>query len=248
MSMSRSRSVPISLFFLCLVALVVLVGCRRDEESMLDELLALEEESYKDRPIAESTIEELRESIVALEQEVARTIDVGERLITYYKMVAAKYMARELYGLAADFFRKALDLQPANRLVAYRLGVCFAQIALSETEKSARRGVFEQAEAYYLYALQLDPRYDEALYAISVLYIFELDRSLDAEVYLERLLKVESRHFSGMFLMARVYVQQGRIDDAVALYDEVVRESGDHLQVLEAENNRRELMGGAYGS
>ena len=241
--MNNRRGAHVSPLFL----VFLLAGCGPSEDPMVAELLSLDEESYEDEATAGS-IQELRDSIKALEDEVDRTIDAGERLTTYYKTVAVKYMARELYGLAAEFLRKALDAQPTNRLVAYRLGVCTAQVALSQADTVTRRQKFEETEAYYLYALRLDPTYDEALYAISVLYIFELDRPLDAEAFLARLIAVESRHYAGMFLLARVYVRQGRVDDALALYAKIAKESGDQRQVGEAEKNRRELDGVINGS
>jgi tetratricopeptide (TPR) repeat protein len=242
--MNSRRGARISPFFL---GLLMLAGCGPTKDPMVVELLSLDAESYEGQ-VSESSIEELQETIEALEEEVGRTIDAGERLITYYKTVAVRYMARELYGLAADFLRKALDVQPTNRLVAYRLGVCVAQVALSQTDIGVRTRKFEEAEAYYLYALRLDPMYDEALYAISVLYVFELERPLEAEPYLERLLAAESRHFTGMFLLARVYVLQGRVDDAMTLYSEIVSESRDRQQVAEAKKNRLELNGALHGS
>lgn len=230
-----------------LLAAFLAAGCARRQPTIVDELLAIEEGTYEGQELDNSTIEELKASIKELEAEVARTVDAGEKLVTYYKMVAVKYMDRDLFGLASDFFKKVLELQPSNRLVAYRLGVCVAQVALAQMDAAQRQQKFEEAERHYLYALRLYPKYDEALYAISVLYIFEFDRPYDAEPYLLRLLEGESRHFEGMFLLARVYVEQGRIDDAAALYDEIIDESGDDDQVEQAAKNLRELTGGSNG-
>ena len=233
---------------LLLPILLGLSGCDREKDAMLDELLTLEEESYSDEAISSKTIDELRIGINRLQGEIERTVEAGEQLINYYRLAGLEFMGRELYGLAVPFFRKALDLQPTNRLLSYRIGVCTVQIAMSQNDAQARRLKFEEAEEYYLYAIRLDPRYAGALYALSVLYVFEMDRPEDAEAYLERILEDESRHFKAMFLLARVYVGYGRIDDAVALYDEIIRESNDQTQVEEAKKNRGELVGGAYGS
>jgi tetratricopeptide (TPR) repeat protein len=230
-----------------LLLVVLVTGCGRDQNAMVDELLSLEEETYKDRELSEATVEELLESIEVLEEEVVRTVDAGERLVTSYTMVGVAYMERELYGLAEEFFRKVLDYQPRNRLVVYRLGLCSSQVALSIMEPEARSRELEEAEDYYLYALTLDTKYDEALYALAVLYIFEMDKASEAEPYLLRLLEGESRHFEGMFLLARVYVLQGRIDDAIALYDRIIDESNNDGQVRQATLNRQRLGGGIDG-
>ena len=237
----------------CLILLAALFlmfpGCDREKDTMLEELLEVEEGAYRDRDVdvSSKTIDELKEGIRLLEADIERTVEAGEQLVNYHRLVAEKYMDRELYGLAASFFRKALDMQPANRLVAYRIGVCAAQVAMSQAEEEIRKIRFEEAERYYLYAIHLDPLYADALYALAVLYIFEMDRSGEAEAYLERLVAAESRHFRGMFLLARVYASFGRVEDAVALYDEIIRESGDDSEVDQAKRNRNQLTGDAYG-
>ena len=234
-------------FVLLIVLFLGFSGCKRENDTMLEELLTVEEGEYKDKDVSSKTIDELKEGIQLLEADIERTIEAGEQLVNYYRLVAVKYMAREMYGLAVPFFRKALDVQPTNRLVAYRIGVCIAQVAMSQSDVESRKGRFEEAERYYLYAIHLDPLYTDALYALSVLYVFELDRQDEADVYLERLVATESRHFKAMFLLARIYASFGRVEDAVALYDEIIRESGDDSEVDQAKRNRNQLTGDAYG-
>jgi tetratricopeptide (TPR) repeat protein len=235
------RTLAIFLIFLA-------VGCNRDEKTLLDDLLTVEEGSYRDIKVSDKTVEELQEAIGLLKGEVERTIEAGVRLVIYYKLAGQKFMEQELYGLAADFYSKVLEIHPANRLVAYRLGVCNAQVARAEPDAEIRKADFERALAYHLYALELDPTFADALYAVSVLYIFELDAIENAEVYLERLIAVDSNHIGGMFLLARVYAHYGRIEDAVSLYDEIIRESESTTETEQAKQNRAVLSGVQNGN
>ena len=239
-------TIPLTtLLIFSMIIAIVFTGCsrQRDRDTTVEKLLTVDESAYSNDADVEKSIDELKADIAALEKEIQRTVDAGERLGTYYRAVALRYMERDMFGLAADFFRSALDLSPSNKLIAYRLGVCTAQIADSTVDPIKRAERFEETEAYYLYALKLDPFYGDALYGLSVLYVFELDRQVEAELYLERLLKDESKHFKGMFLLAQVYVFVGRIDDALLLYDRIVKESGDSEQVDHAKENRMLLTG-----
>jgi len=233
---------------LILVFFVALSGCRRDEKGLLEDLLAVEEESYRDSEISEKTVDELQEAIKLLKNEVERTVEAGIRLAVYYKMVAQKYMEQELYGLAADFYAKTLEIHPTNKLVAYRLGICTAQMVRAVPDADSQKAGFERALGYHLYALELDPSFEDALYAVSVLYIFELDAIADAETHLEKLLSLDPGHINGMFLLARVYAHYGRIEDAISLYDEIIRSSNNEPQIEQAKKNRAALAGGINGN
>ncbi|MBT3272234.1 MAG: tetratricopeptide repeat protein [Spirochaetales bacterium] len=231
-------------FIVLLVFLISLSGCdkNRDRDELLIKVSAVEE-GFADGELSKQTIDELKKGIAALEEEINRTVDAGERLGLYYRAVASRYMDRDMFGLAADFFRLALDLAPTNLLIVYRIAVSEAQVANAIVDPESRLAKLEEVESYYLYALQLDPYYGEVLFGLSVLYIFELDMPADAEIYLERLLSLESNHYRGMFLLARVYVQFGRVDDAIDLYNRIVKESGNEEQVQNAKDNRSALTG-----
>ncbi len=231
-----------------IIFLIFLAGCNREEKALLDGLLTVEEGSYRDSSVSEKGVKELQEAIKLLKGEVERTIEAGVRLVIYYKMVAQEFMEQELYGLASDFYSKVLEIHPTNKLVAYRLGVCSAQVARAEPDADIQKAGFERALAYHLYALELDPAFGDALYAVSVLYIFELDAIANAEIYLERLIGIEPGHINGLFLLARVYAHYGRIGDAASLYDEIIRASKNEAQIEQAKKNRAILGGGINGN
>ena len=228
-----------------ILAMVVLlsIGCKKDQDTLIGEMAELEGEGYKGQELSKLSIEELKKELKLIEDEVGKIVLSGERLGTLYKTVALRYMDREMYGLAADFFRKALDIFPENRLISFKAGLCAAQLAQSHAETSARQTLFEQSEAYYLHAIRIDSTYVDALYALSILYIFELDRSAEALPYLKRIVQSQSRQYRAMFLLARVYVALGRIDEAVSLYQEIIDNSMDDAEVDQAKENRRLIIG-----
>ncbi len=223
-------------------------SCRRDRDVILGELKQLERAGgYEKRDLDRKTEQELLDAVRFLEAEVNRTIDAGTHLGTYYKLVAIKYRDRRMYGPAKEFFEKALTVYPQNPYLAYWTAVCTAQLSRARQAPEEKRALLDEARDYYLYAIELDPIYTDALYGLSVLYVFEYDQPSKAEPYLERVLARESRDYRAMFLLARVYVTYGRIDDAIALYDRIIADDPNEAMTTEAIKNRNELTGGARG-
>ena len=79
---------------------------------------------------------------------------------------------------------------------------------------------------------------------MSVLYIFELDRTPEAEPLLTKILAREKKNTDAMFLLARVYVYNTMIDEAVELYERIEKEAPDPRSKKEASDNRRALLEG----
>jgi len=227
------------------VVMLMFVACNRDRDVILQELKKLElSGDYEERDLNRKTEKELLQGIRFLEDEVNRTVDAGVHLGTYYKLVAIEYRDRDMFGLAKEFFEKAIGVEPKNPFLAYWDAVCTAQLAEARQNAGEHKVLVDEARDGYLRAIDLDPKYSDALYGLSVLLIFEYDQPAAAEPYLDRILAVESRNFRAMFLLARVYVISGRIDDAISLYDKIASESGDETMKNQAKANRDELRGG----
>ena len=235
----RSVIRPI-LVFLCIAGIV---NCDNERDWILKELKRLELTDYEDRDLDQKTEQELLRGIRFLEGEVTRTVDAGIHLGTYYKLVAIEYRKREMYGLAAEYFERALTISPRNAFLAYWTGVCHAQVSRAMQDESSAESL-DTARSYYEYAVELNPKYTEALYALAVLLVFEYEELQSAKPLLERILLVETLDFRSMFLLARIYVVEGQISEAVELYNRVIDDSADDLMVSEALGNRNELLGG----
>ncbi|WP_242457148.1 tetratricopeptide repeat protein [Treponema zioleckii] len=80
------------------------------------------------------------------------------------------------------------------------------------------------AEEAYSRAIQINPRYTRALYALGVLYVFEFKDSEDKAITpLETLLTIDTKNTDAMFILARAYSSTGLYDKAITLYDEIIR-------------------------
>jgi len=79
-----------------------------------------------------------------------------------------------------------------------------------------------------------------------VLYIFELDRALEAEEYVQQALEVRPNSQKTRFLLAAIRVRQNRFEEAIEIYDQIIEETEDATMQQRARENREQLLGGGY--
>lgn len=232
-----------------LAAAMMAVSCSRSrgEQSILDRMLEFERGGYRGEDVPDERIREIKDAIAQHEEAVDDTIELTSRIGEYYKQLAVEYINREMYGLALESIRNAVNYFPENPLLFYLAGMSAGRMGKAAVNQAEEQNLrFAEAEKYYLRALELDSRFAEALYGLSVLYVFEMDRPLDAEPYLQRLIEKETRNFEAMFLLARVYVHAGRIEEAVELYDWIIEDGQSEEQRRQAEQNKAKLLDGQY--
>jgi cytochrome c-type biogenesis protein CcmH/NrfG len=230
----------------CLVA--VLAACARidRDDAMVDQLVEMEGEA--DREVSIQRVEEIEREMRRYRKEVERTVDASGQLGVYYKMLAVEYMRGAMYGAAYDALEQAITIQPENPILFYYSAVCAARMGKAQVISEDRLRWLERSEAFYRRALTLDPGYAAALYGLSVLYVFELDRPQEAEDLLERMLAVESKEIDGRFLLARVYYSLGKLENAIELYREI-ESLADEKQVREqALASRKQVEEELYGA
>ena len=236
----------LGVFILCCLTLSIFIGCKKEDKIILEKLLRTEPSVPGDAEGDNERIEELSKDIEILSAEVSRTVKAVEKLGTYYRLLALEYFDRDMYGPALENFRKALGIYPVNYQLHYYAGVCSSLLAKTEARQKERAELFAEAEQHYLQALRLKPGYADVLFALSVLYVFELDIPLAAEPLLETLLSQEPNHIQGLFLSARLKVLTGRIEEAAELYDRIIEESKDRSEQNTARENKQALLEGTY--
>ncbi len=248
--MSRISGKQIKTVLLGIVTLTAVLllfsSCRRETDNLLEGLKFLTKPGYEGRELPKRTVEDLKEAIARYEREVDQQVEAYGNLGIYYKMLAIEYIESEMYGLAMESLEKAIKIYPENEILFYLGGMSTARMAKSEMDRTVQEELFNKAERYYLRALEIDHDYVDALYGLSVLYIFELDRTLEAEPLLETILEKESKNVDAMFLLARVYVYSGRIEEAVELYDTIIETTSSPEKKQRARENKESILEGAY--
>lgn len=239
------KRIKVLITVLCVMSLV-LVGCNEEQKRILSRLMATESGQYSGEKVSEERIAELKDHIKRFSDEVETLVEDTGQLGIFYKMLALEYMDEEMYGPARDYFLKSLEIYPNNEVVQYYTGLVTAQTAGAQENHDQREVRLEEAAYHYQRATELKSNYFEALYALSVLYIFELDRPFEAEEYVQRALKVRSGSEKAKFLLAAVRVRQDRYEEAVEIYDNIIEETEDETMKERARENREQLLGGGY--
>lgn len=199
-----------------------------------------------------TTIEELTEAIGKYQNRVEDIINAETRVGIWYKILATRYLDNGMYGKALETFRKAIEYYPENQNLYYYVGVCAGYMAKSALDyeatgsRAARDRYLDLAETSYLRAIGLQQDYYRALYGLSVLYIFELNRPEDAIPYIERALDIERKNVEAMFVAARAYYMTGKYDEAIDMYDRILSLSPDKERKAQAEANKSMIIERAY--
>ncbi len=234
-------------FFRTAIILIILLpalSCSGERSTWLDNLTAAEKKEYKTDQIPEQRIDELKQGIKEYEAEVARTVKAAKQIGIYYRMLALEYMSLEMYNEALNSLEQAVKYFPTSPMLYYYAAISAGQMKEAVFSKQEADSYIAEAEKMYLRAVNLDPGYKEALYGLSVLYVFELERPLDAEPLLERLVSMEQKNFNAMFLLARVKVVKGDYDSAVDIYMDIESRTADEEVKAKAADNIRQLSGG----
>lgn len=245
--MKRMKSFLLALL---IIQTCILVSCARIDrgEDTLDRLIEMEGDIYRDQEVSAQRIEEIEEAIGRYRKEVERTVDATGQLGIYYKMLAIEYMRGGMYGAAYNALMQAIEIHPENPILFYYCAVCAARMSKAQVLAEDQEQWLERSETLYRRAIDLDPGYADALYGLSVLYVFELERPEEAEALLETLLSVESKEIEGRFLLAGVYYRLGKLEQALELYKEIESLSEVKQKRQNARDNRKRIEDELYGA
>jgi tetratricopeptide (TPR) repeat protein len=147
---------------------------------------------------------------------------------------------------------RALHFNAEDPVLYYLTGISAGIVAksvvgFSTGSGSEREHYFSLSENSHKRALNLDGQYAKPMYALGVLYAFELDRPSEAIPMLEQYLKIISSDIPAMFVLARAYFMTGNFEQAVSLYDRIITRTKDAKVRAEAQNNRDLAMERMYG-
>jgi tetratricopeptide (TPR) repeat protein len=228
-----------SLVLAILTAVVTLYSCAREDPRVR---AMVDLEPY---PPSSGRIEELQAVVAQHGETVSRKVEAGLKQADALKLLGQEYLRHDLYGPALDVLEDAIVIQPRNHVLHYLAGASAGHIGKAQARGELRAAYLERAEHSYLRAVDLAPDYIDGLYALAVLYVFELDRPFDAIPHLNRVLDRSAAHVPSLFVLARAYLALDNVDEAIAAYDRIIASGVDVETRRNAERNRRLLVGGS---
>ena len=194
-----------------------------------------------------NTEAELKDAIRKYEKRVDDIIIAEGRIGIWYKILGSRYMDQQMYKKALKAFQSALEYYPENPNLFYQAGLAASLTAknsldfeLTGTDIEKKR-YFDLAASAYNRALEIDPKHSKAVYALSVLYIFELNRPAEAIPILEKIAEWEKKPIDHLFLLGAAYYMTGENEKAIAVYEHIIEISSSAEKKAKAESNIREI-------
>jgi tetratricopeptide (TPR) repeat protein len=239
---------------LALVALAILglASCSSGEDkNFLERMFDLESRSMKNAP--PSSVEELKAAISQYRAEVERTVSAMESQAGYWRLLAVRLMEQGLFGDSYEAALKALRYYPDNSGLYYVAGLSASFLSRSASAElgggaASREAWLRAAEGAYLESIDLNPRNTRSLYALAVLYSFELEDYEAAVAMVQRFLAISTRDADGFLLLGRSLYGAGRLEEAVEAYDNAIRFTTIEEKKKQASDNKKQILDELYGS
>ncbi|OQY40046.1 MAG: hypothetical protein B6229_02545 [Spirochaetaceae bacterium 4572_7] len=148
----------------------------------------------------------------------------------------------KMYKQAYEHFTIAIDFYPQSDVLQYYKGLSAGLYAKEQDVDSIKNDYLGRAQRAYEHSIEINPSYIKALYALSILYIYELDRPNDGKELLDRLLAISSREFDAMLVRGLLFEKDGEYSAALDLYDKILKLSKKDSQILTADINRDRVL------
>lgn len=224
----------IKVLFLCLL-LVFFSSCGNRE-------FIQRMQEYEEGVSNPTTEAELQDAIKKYLRRIDDIIIANERIGVWYKMLGSRYLDKKMYKNALECFQKAIEIYPENQNLYYKVGVCAALMSKGAIDFEVRgddkeRKYLELAKKAYSRAIELDPTYSKAIYALSVLYIFELAEPDRAIPLLEKEIEGKMKPLDELFLLGQAYALTNNNEKAIEKYKRIIELSGSEEQRNKAKEN-----------
>ena len=244
--LDKGPFIAILIFAAIIAAVVIAVMVNRNSarSDLARRVAELEPESGN----TPSTIEGLRTAIAMYEDELQVYINDSSKTGLYWKILATRLHDKAMFGEALEAANRGIHYNPEDPALHYMRGICAGRMAKSSfgTEKTR---FYQQSEAAYKRAIELDPAYSRPYYGLGVLYTFELERPAEAIPYLEIYIYQMRRYdVDAFFVLGRAYFLAGEPEKAIGAYDEIIARTKNDIRKNEALKNKEFILDSIYGN
>ena len=236
------------IIIIAVVVLLILVVVAVVEYQKSKSMGALAERIFSESSkTSTDTVESLKAAIAANEKQLEQYVQTASKTGTYWKLLALRLQDRGLHGEALKALERALYYNPTDAALHYYTGLSAGMMAKSfhafpGSVNTDRNQYYDLAEESYLRSIELDPVYLRPRYGLAVLYVFELNRPEDAVPQLQQCLTISPNDIDSMFVLARAYYMLKSYQDALNLYDRIIKIVTNEQRKTEAQNNRQMVL------
>ena len=231
-----------------IISIVIYWASMRDRNRTITEFT---NRIISEEPSTES-IEDIRRAIALYEKRIEQHVADAAQNADYWKILALRLQDRGLHGEALEALERGIYYTPADAALHNAVGLSAGVMAKSihlfpGRDTTERERYYAIAEEAYLRAIEIDSRYFRPRYGLSVLYVFELNRPIEALPHLERCLEISRNDVDTMFVLARAFYMLENYQAAIELYNRIITLTRDDQKRIDAQNNRRAVMERIHG-
>jgi len=167
------------------------------------------------------------EEIEKIRGQLRRIIDMKIRAVELLesadRILGRKYMEIGSYALARDVLKEAEQLKPRNPFIKKDLGECYYLLGTSEVNKEKQAEYFSISKKYLMKALEINPDFIEAHYALGLLLLFGYKDNERALNEMKKVLSYDPNHIEAHFALGRIYYEMGELGKALNEYITLLR-------------------------
>lgn len=216
--------------------------------------LAARISEYGPRKGVPQSIDDLKRAISAYEDAQEMYVRDAAQTGTYWKILATRFQDKLMWLEAVKALERAIQYTPNDETLHYLTGMDAAMAAKSVYDYDTGKGgiganskrYFNLSEAAYLRALELQPAYTQARYALAILYTYELNRPADAISHFLLYMEERPGDADAMFALGRALYMTGRNREAVEWFDRGISLTKDAAKLKEARILRDLIMDSGY--
>lgn len=224
------------------LVILLLASCdNRDfkDPAALNELAEMEFGTKDNEP---KDIAKLKEQILSAKEDIRALKAATGRLASFYNALGEEYRRLGMFAPALEAYQNSLDITGGNHAVLYKAGLMAAQLYKLEVDPAKSEALLAATIKYYQNAIQLGNDYEEALYALAVLELFERKDLQTAKDLVYRALAKAPEWSQALFLAARIAVEEGNNVRAMELYRKIMDVAHSDEEKMQAQTNLEELQ------
>ncbi|UER67486.1 hypothetical protein LKV13_01500 [Borrelia sp. BU AG58] len=164
-------------------------------------------------------IEVYKEFIDREEKNILSLLNSIDKKSRFFSLIGLELIKLGQYGPAIEYFNKNLEYGPDNHLSHFYVGVSSYNLAKEIKSREKIEEYLNLAERSFLKSLSIKSDFKKALFSISTMYVYDLDKQVDAREYLSRLEAMGESYFEFFMLRGSNYYALGDFSNALLFYE-----------------------------
>jgi tetratricopeptide (TPR) repeat protein len=162
-------------------------------------------------------IVDLTDKIKELESGGGKDIKTSDSLASAYNQLGLIYLEKKLWEQAIDSFQKCIKLGANSASINYSIGLAYA----NRGHDAGSNEDFEMAEKHYRRSIELQNNFNDAKYALSMLYFFKLEKKDEAILLITEIVSANKKYYKARFALGRFLYEIEKPDKALNVYEDL---------------------------